>query len=359
METTMPRDAGPLAGIRVVELAGLGPAPLACTLLADLGADVVRVARPGDAGHVLADGRPTAVADLKDGPTREAFLRLLESADVLIDVFRPGVLERLGLGPEVCSARNPRLVQARVTGWGQEGPRAHEAGHDINYLSLTGLLHAVGEPGRKPVPPLNLVGDYGGGAMFAVVGILAALHERGAGGRGQVVDVAMADGAAYLGLYQHRMHARGSWRDERGSNSFDGGAPYYDTYACADGRFVAVGALESQFFAALLAGLGLSPELTQDRAGWPELRRHLAEAFATRPRDEWTAHFAGRDACVTPVLTLAEAAADPHAVARAGFVPGADGAAEPAPAPRFGRTPATRRPPQPPAGLEDVRRRWA
>jgi alpha-methylacyl-CoA racemase len=350
---------GPLAGLRVVELAGLGPAPLACTLLSDLGADVVRVARPGGAGHVLAADRPTVVADLRDGPTREEFLRLLETADVLVDVYRPGALERLGLGPDVCCARSPRLVQARVTGWGQEGPRALEAGHDINYLAATGLLHAVGEPGRKPVPPLNLVGDYGGGAMMAVIGILAAVHESRTSGRGQVVDVAMADGAAYLGLYQHRMLARGEWRDERGANLFDGGAPFYDTYACADGRYVAVGAVEPQFFAALLDGLGLPGDLTQDRAGWPELRRRLAEAFGSRPRDAWAAHFAGRDACVTPVLTLAEASTDPHALARSGYVPGPDGAAEPAPAPRFAGTPGVRRPPVPDTTLADVRRTWA
>jgi alpha-methylacyl-CoA racemase len=337
--------SGPLTSLRVVEMAGLGPGPLAGTLLADLGADVVRIASPSDAGaarHPLARGRPTLTADLKDPADRDGVLALIDRADVLLDVFRPGVLERLGIGPEVCLSRNAGLVFARLTGWGQDGPRAQEAGHDINYVSVTGVLHAVGEHGSRPVPPLNLVGDYGGGTMFALLGVLAALHERTGSGRGQVVDIAMSEGAAGLALYQHRMAGLGEWSDQRGSNSFDGGTPYYATYRCADGRYVAVGALEPRFFAALLDGLGLAGQFDQEPASFPAMRRRFEEVFRTRTREEWAEAFRGKDACVTPVLSLREASTDQQARARGSYLPGLGGVAEPGPAPRFLRTPASR-----------------
>jgi alpha-methylacyl-CoA racemase len=337
---------GPLAGVRVVELAGLGPAPYACMLLAELGADVLRVDRPGGgpgvvpAEHDLLNrSRPCAAVDLKSAAGRDLVLDLAERADVLVEGLRPGVLERLGLGPEECLARNRRLVYARMTGWGQDGPLAARAGHDINYAGLTGALHAVG-PAERPVPPLNLVADFGGGSLFLVVGVLAALLERATSGRGQVVDAAMVDGAASLVTMVHGLLAAGMWRDRRASNLLDGGAPFYDTYACADGRHVAVGALEPQFYAALLDGLGLSGGLSPQHAvaDWPQHRAAFAAAFATRTRDEWAAHFAGTDACVTPVLGLTEAPDHPHLAARGTFVPAASGV-QPAAAPRLSRTP--------------------
>jgi alpha-methylacyl-CoA racemase len=337
--------SGPLTGIRVVELAGIGPGPHAASVLAGLGADVVRVARDSDgvggpAPDLLLRGRPSVVADLRQDADREAVLALVDRADVLVEGFRPGVTERLGLGPEVCCARNGRLVYARMTGWGQDGPRSREAGHDINYISLTGALHAVGRAGERPVPPLNLVGDYGGGSMLLLTGVLAALVERVASGTGQVVDVAMVDGAAQLLAPIHAWLARGGWVDERESNALDGRLACYDTYACADGRYVAVGALEAPFWTALLDGLGLSGEELPDRferSRSAELKDRLAEVFARRTRDDWSAHFAGTDACVTPVLSLTEAADDPHLRAR-GTLTRQDGAVVCAPAPRFSRT---------------------
>ncbi len=338
--------AGPLRGTRVVELSGLGPVPYAGMLLAELGADVLRVDRPGG-GRVLmpADrellhrSRPCAAVDLKHPDGRDLVLRLLADADVLVEGLRPGVTERLGLGPDDALARNPRLVYARMTGWGQAGPRAAEAGHDINYLGLTGALHAVG-PAERPVPPLNIAADFGGGSLFLVVGVLAALLERGVSGRGQVVDAAMVDGASSLVTMVQGMLGAGLWRDRREANLLDGGAPFYTTYACADGRFVAVGALEPQFHARLLEGLGLTGRLgaQHDVAAWPEHRRVMAEVFATRTRDDWAAHFAGTDACVTPVLGLTEAPHDPHLAARRSYVE-VDGVAQPGLAPRFSRTP--------------------
>jgi len=340
--------SGPLAGIRVIELAGLGPGPYACMLLAELGAGVLRIDRPGG-GPVLVPAerellhrsRPCAAVDLKNPAGTEVLLRLVERADVLCEGLRPGVTERLGIGPDVCLARNPRLVYGRMTGWGQDGPLAGIAGHDINYASLTGALHAIG-PAERPIPPLNLVADMGGGALFLVVGVLAALVERERSGRGQVVDAAMVDGVSSLITIVHGMMSAGMWRDERAANLLDGGAPFYDTYACADGRHVAVGAIEPQFFAALLAGLGLTglPGEQLDRASWPMHRATLAAAFATRTRDEWAAHFAGTDACVTPVLGLAEALGDPHLAARQTFTV-FDGVPQPAVAPRFSRTPGS------------------
>jgi alpha-methylacyl-CoA racemase len=336
-----------LTGIRIVELSGLGPAPFASTLLAELGADVLRIDRPGGGGLVIPPehdplnrSRPSAAVDLKSAEGREVVLRLVERADVLIEGLRPGVTERLGIGPDECAARNPRLVYARMTGWGQHGPLAARAGHDINYLGLTGALHAIGTA-DKPVVPLNIGADFGGGSMFLVVGILAALLERGTSGRGQVVDAAMVDGASALITMVYGLLGAGLWRDRRESNLLDGGAPFYDTYPCADGRHVAVGALEPQFYAALLDGLGLTGELPggqHDVAHWPEHRRRMSEVLATRTRDEWTAVFEGTDACLSPVLSLAEAPQHPHLAARGTFVD-QGGGPQPGPAPRFSRTP--------------------
>ena len=336
--------SGPLSGIRVVELAGLGPAPYACMLLADLGADVLRVDRPVagfgvPAYDITGRGRRSVAVDLKNPAAAEVVLRLVDSADVLVEGLRPGVAERLGVGPDACAARNPRLVYARMTGWGQDGPLAPRVGHDINYAGITGALAAIGEPGRKPVPPLNLVADFGGGSMFLVTGILAALLERATSGKGQVVDAAMVDGVTSLMAMTYGFRAAGGWQDERGSNLLDGGAPFYDTYPCADGRYVAIGALEPQFWALVVQTLGLQDLPEQyDRAGWPVLRARLAEAFASRTRDAWAAVFDDLDACVSPVLELGEAPAHPHLAAR-GTVVDVDGVQQPAPAPRFSRTP--------------------
>jgi alpha-methylacyl-CoA racemase len=344
---------GPLTGLRVVELAGLGPAPYACMLLAELGADVVRIDRPGAASLIvdpekdaLNRSRPSVAVDLKSPGGRDVLLRLLDDADVLVEGLRPGVLERLGIGPDEVLGRNPRLVYARMTGWGQDGPLAERAGHDINYLGLTGALHAIGTA-DKPAVPLNIGADFGGGSMFLLVGILAALFERGTSGRGQVVDAAMVDGASSLVTMIYGMLGAGLWQDRRAANLLDGGAPFYDTYACADGRHVAVGALEPQFYVAFLEGLGLTGALPggqYDLAHWPEHRRRFAEAFATRTRDEWADAFAGTDACVTPVLGLREAPVHPHLAARGTFVE-QDGASLPGPAPRFSRTPGAVRGP--------------
>lgn len=341
--------AGPLAGLKVVELAGIGPGPHAAMILADLGAQVVRVDRPGGlqlgvdgAPDPLLRGRRRVAADLKSPAGVETVLRLVERADVLLEGYRPGVTERLGVGPEPCHARNPKLVYARMTGWGQNGPMALRAGHDINYISLTGALHAIGRAGERPVPPLNLVGDFGGGSMLLVVGVVSALWEAQRSGQGQVVDAAMVDGASLLSQMFWGYLTQKVWTDERGSNLLDGHAPFYDTYTCADGRYVAVGPLEPQFYAALLAGLGIDPaELPAqyDRDGWPTLRTRFTEVFASRTRDEWAAVFDGTDACVTPVLAFGEVAAHPHIAARDTVVE-VDGVAQAAPAPRFSRTTA-------------------
>ena len=339
--------SGPLTGIRVVELAGIGPAPYACMLLAELGADLIRVDRPGGGGifvdpskDALNRSRPSVAVDLKSAEGRDVLLRLLDSADVLVEGLRPGVLERLGVGPDEALARNPRLVFARMTGWGQDGPMAQRAGHDINYLGLTGALHAIGTA-DTPIVPLNIGADFGGGSMFLLVGILASLVERATSGRGQVVDAAMVDGASSLITMVYGLLGSGLWQDRRAANLLDGGAPFYDTYECADGRHVAVGALEPQFYAAFLEGLGLTGALPggqYDVANWPEHRRRFAEAFATKPREEWAALFVDTDACVTPVLGLREAPSHPHLAARGTFVE-RDGGSQPAPAPRFSRTP--------------------
>ncbi|NKQ53227.1 CoA transferase [Amycolatopsis sp. K13G38] len=355
--------AGPLTGLRVVELAGIGPGPHAAMLLADLGADVVRVERPGSKDRdALLRGRRSVFADLKTAEGRDRVLGLAGAADVLIEGYRPGVAERLGVGPQACHAVNPRLIYGRMTGWGQEGPLAQRAGHDINYISLTGSLHAIGRAGERPVPPLNLVGDFGGGSMFLLAGVLAALWERERSGQGQVVDAAMVDGASVLTQMMWAFRGQGSWSDERGVNLLDGGAPFYDTYACSDGRYVAVGAIEPQFYARLLDGLGLDAAdlpAQLDTEGWPTVRARFTEVFGAHPRDHWEKVFAGTDACVTPVLTFAEAAQHPQMAAR-GTLTELDGVTQPAPPPRFSRTvpavPAA--PPEPGAHTDLVPSEW-
>ena len=337
---------GPLKSLRILEFAGIGPGPFCGMVLADLGAEVVRLDRPdgapGSRRDFVARGRRSVALDLKAPGAADAVLRLVEKADALIEGFRPGVMERLGLGPEACHARNPRLVYGRMTGWGQDGPLGHAAGHDITYIALTGALWSVGRAGERPVPPLNLVGDYGGGGMLLAVGVLAALLEAKGSGRGQVVDAAMVDGAALLMAPIYAMLARGRWKPERGANMLDGAAPWYDTYECADGRWVAVGPIEPQFFALVAAKLGLDTARFGDRmdpANWPALREALAAAFRARTRDDWAARFEGTDACVAPVLDLREAPSHPHNAARGVFTE-RDGAVQPAPAPRFDRTTA-------------------
>jgi alpha-methylacyl-CoA racemase len=344
--------AGPLTGMRVVELAGIGPGPHAAMILGDLGADVVRVDRPGASGADPAlRNRRFVTADLKSTKGRELVLKLVAKADVLIEGFRPGVTERLGLGPEDCAKVNEGLVYARMTGWGQTGPRSQQAGHDINYISLNGLLHSIGRVGERPVPPLNLVGDFGGGSMFLLLGILSALWERQTSGKGQVVDAAMIDGSSVLAQMMWGMRDMGVWTDERGTNMLDGGAPYYDTYECADGRYVSVGAIEPQFYAAMLDGLGLDAAdlpAQNDRSRWPELRARFTEAFAGKDRDHWAKVFATSDACVTPVLAFGEVEIEPHITERNTFYRVGNGL-QPLPAPRFSRsTPHEPRPPRKP-----------
>lgn len=340
MPCTSPHSgSGPLAGIRVVELLSLGPGAHAGTVLADLGADVVLVARPGwlaaqgqGADHTRR-GRTLVEADLKSSGDRAEVMDLIARADVLLEGFRPGVTERLELGPRDCADRNPRLIYARMTGWGQAGPRAHQAGHDINYLSLTGHLHAIARYREKPMSPLNLVGDYGGGSMFLLLGIVAALVERQTSGRGQTIDAAMVDGASMLGHWIWAMLARDRWNDVPGTNMLDTGLPFYDTYETADGRFMAVGALEPQFYAQFIAGLGLQPGDIPDQHDtdrYDELRQIFAGVFRSRTRDEWAAIFSGTDACVTPILSYAEAARDPHMQARDTLID-LDGVTQPAP----------------------------
>jgi alpha-methylacyl-CoA racemase len=337
---------GPLAGLRIVEFAAIGPVPFAAMLLADMGADVVRVARPGaaelDSRDIVERGRRLVHLDLKSATDVESALALIERADALLEGFRPGVMERLGLGPEPALARNPRLIYGRMTGWGQTGPLAHAAGHDIDYIALAGALHAIGERRGGPVPPLNLLGDFGGGALYLVTGVLAALFETRRSGRGQVVDCAIVDGVASLLTFVYAALAHGAWRDRRGSNLLDGGAPFYTTYACAGGGYIAVGALEPQFHAELVAKLGLDPELFKERLdpeSWPRLRKLLQEIFAQRTQKQWCELFAGTDACVAPVLGLGDAGHDPHIAAR-GTMATLDGVPCPAPAPRFSRTPS-------------------
>ncbi|WP_331755666.1 CaiB/BaiF CoA-transferase family protein [Streptomyces sp. NBC_01643] len=348
---------GPLNGLRVLELAGIGPGPHAAMILGDLGAEVIRVERPSDGLKILPDdapdwllrGRLSVAADLKTSGDLAAVMKLMDKSDVLIEGFRPGVTERLGIGPDECLTRNPRLVYARMTGWGQTGPLSQHAGHDINYIALTGILNAIRSEGGKPVPPLNLVGDFGGGSLYLVVGILAALRERDRSGAGQVIDAAIVDGTCSLAQMIWSFRAQGVWSDQPSSNLLDSGAPFYDTYQCADGRYVAVGALEPQFYAQLLAGLGLNGhDLPQqmDQQSWPILREYFAKTFATRARDEWEEIFNGTDACVTPVLSFSEASSHPHLIARATLID-MNGVVQAAPTPRFSRTP-TKTPVAPP-----------
>ncbi|WP_445166622.1 CaiB/BaiF CoA transferase family protein [Mycolicibacterium sp. Dal123E01] len=337
--------SGPLHGLRVVELAGIGPGPHAAMILGDLGADVVRIDRLGKGGATpsndyLLRNRRSVGANLKDPADRDMVLGLIAKADVLIEGFRPGVTERLGLGPEDCAKVNERLIYGRMTGWGQTGPRSQQAGHDINYISLNGLLHAVGRVNERPVPPLNLAGDFGGGSMFLLVGVLSALWERERSGKGQVIDAAMVDGSSVLAQMMWAFRHMGMWGDVRGTNMLDTGAPYYDTYECSDGRYVAVGAIEPQFYAELLQKLGLNaadlPD-QNDMASWPELRAVLTNAFAAHDRDHWAQVFTGSDACCTPVLSFAEVDLEPHNTERDTFYT-EQGSTFPAPAPRFSRT---------------------
>lgn len=357
--------AGPLSGLKVVEMAGIGPGPFCAMVLADLGADVIRVARPGAAltpYDVLARGRTMLHLDLRDPESVQQVLALVERADALIEGYRPGVMERLGLGPDVCLARQPRLVYGRMTGWGQHGPLSHAAGHDINYIAISGALHAIGRSGAAPVPPLNYVGDFGGGAMLLAVGVLSALLETSRSGCGQVVDAAMTDGAALMSALMYGMKAAGQWNNQRGENLLDGGAFFYDTYACADGRFVAVGAIEPQFYALLRERCGIADDpafdAQMDRDAWPLLKLRLAEVFRTRTRDEWCQLLEGCDACFSPVLDWDEAPQHPHNQARQTFFE-LEGVLQPAPAPRFARTPAATPVRSHSATPETVLARWA
>jgi alpha-methylacyl-CoA racemase len=350
---------GPLAGVRVVELAGIGPGPFAVMLLADMGASVVRVDRTSapsadyTPNPVIERGRRSVALDLKSTAGLEVLLDLVSSADVLVESYRPGVAERLGFGPDVCLARNQRLVYGRLSAWGQDGPLAGVVGHDVNYIGMTGALHSIGRAGERPVPPLNLVGDFGGGAASLAFGVVCALLEARTSGLGQVVDANVLESTSTLMGLVHGLRAQGRWSDERGSNLLDTGCPYYDVYTCADGRWVAFGAIEERFFRNALAVLGLEPDLAgahKDRALWPRLRAALTKAFSERTRDDWAAAFDGVEACVTPVLDLDEARTHPHAVARAAYapIPGLPHH-QPAVAPRFSRsaTPVPRPAPAP------------
>lgn len=338
--------SGPLAGLRVIEIASLAPGPFAAMVLADLGAEVIRVDRADNSGGLLAPtgvldrGRRSIAIDLGTDGGRGVLLDLVGTADILIEGFRPGVAERLGIGPEDCARRNPRLIYGRMTGWGQDGPLADRAGHDINYIALSGALHLIGRAGERPHAPVNLLGDFAGGGLLLAMGILAAVHERSVSGVGQVVDASMVEGTALLSAFVHAMQASGLWDGGRGENLLDGGAAFYDTYACADGQYVAVGCVEPQFYAELLERLGLAEaELPEqyDLDSAEELRARIGAVFATKTRDEWAALFADSDACVSPVLALSEAAEHPHNVHRGSFVT-VGGIAQPAPAPKFSRT---------------------
>lgn len=353
---------GPLAGVRIVELAGIGPAPFCCMLLADMGADILRIDRLTSAGlgveidrryDFLSRSRRSVGVDLKKPEGIGAVLRLVERADMLVEGFRPGVTDRMGLGPDACRARNPKLVYGRMTGWGQDGPMAQAAGHDMNYIALTGALDAIGRAGEPPVPPLNLVGDFGGGSLYLAMGLLAAYIEAQTSGQGQVVDAAMVDGAASLMTLFYGMRGNGQWPGGRGENILDSGAPYYDVYETADGLYVSVAPIEAKFYAEFLERIGLAgadlPD-QHDRSGWETLRTRIAEVMKTRSRDEWADLLEGTDACFAAVLSMDEAPDHPHMKARGTFVE-VDGAVQPGPAPRFGRTPAAiQRPPSAPGG---------
>ena len=367
--TDRPTTQGPLHGLKVIELAGIGPGPYAAMLLADMGADVVRVERPGPPASsvppdkdVLRRNRRSIVVDLRHPDGVRTVLSMAAKAEVLLEGFRPGVTERLGLGPDDCWAVNPRLVYGRMTGWGQSGPLAPSAGHDIDYIAITGALGSIGRVGEGPVPPVNLVGDFGGGSTFLVIGVLAALWEAARSGRGQVVDAAIVDGASSLTALLHGLMAAGQWTDQRGVNFLDTGVPWYDTYQTADAEWMAVGALEQKFYAEFTRLLGLSDDAAafrNDPAMWPQLREAIAQAFSSQTRAEWTAVFEGTDACVAPVLSLTEAAHYPHLAARETFID-VDGLTQPAPAPRFSRTVAPTPTPPPAIGADtvDVLRDW-
>jgi len=359
--------SGPLSGLRVIELAGIGPGPFTAMMLADNGADVLRIDRPQaviegapPSKDVLNRGRRSAAIDLKHPEGREAVLRLVERADALIEGFRPGVTERLGLGPNDCLARNPRLVYGRMTGWGQDGPYAGGAGHDINYIALAGALEPLGRRGQPPTPPVNIIGDFGGGGMLLAFGVVAALLEASRSGKGQVVDAAMVDGSAILFTQLRGLRAMGVWQDERGTNMLDTGAPFYDVFECADGRYVSVGSLEAQFYVELLrlTGLAEDPEFgalgeRMDRSRWPALKERIAAAFRTKTRDEWCTIMDASDVCFAPVLTMDEAPAHPHNRFRKTFSE-MGGVVQPSPAPRFDRTPgAIARPPANPGEHTD------
>jgi crotonobetainyl-CoA:carnitine CoA-transferase CaiB-like acyl-CoA transferase len=356
---------GPLHGLKVIELAGIGPGPMAAMLLADMGATVLRVDRkePASLGvprplkyDLLLRNRRSLPLDLKQAAAIELVLDMVSSSDVLIEGFRPGVTERMGLGPEACLARNPRLIYGRITGWGQSGPMAQEVGHDLNYIALTGALHAFGRAGQAPAPPINLVGDFGGGTLYLVMGILAALHERQSSGQGQVVDAAMVDGVASLMTQPHGSLAAGVISTERGTNPTDSGAPFYDAYACSDGLWVSLAAVETKFYAQALGVLGL-PELLADqwkREAWQAAKARIAERFATRSRAQWCQAFEGVDACFAPVLTLEEAPQHPHLKER-GVYDQIDGVTQPMPAPRFSRTPSPKPKPFRPWSKDEAR----
>jgi alpha-methylacyl-CoA racemase len=355
--------SGPLQGVKVIELAGIGPAPYACMLLADAGAEVIRLERapaggalapPGPYWDLLNRSRPSVGVDLKRPEAVELVLDLVEQADVLIEGFRPGVVERLGLGPDHCWARNRALVYGRMTGWGQAGPLAETAGHDIDYIAISGVLWQIGRAGERPTPPLNLVGDFGGGGMLLAFGVLAALVDARQSGQGQVVDAAMTDGSISLATMMFALRQLGTWSDERGTNMLDTGAPFYEVYETADGQYFAVGAIEPKFYAELLKGLGLDGvdlPAQSDRDRWPEMKERFAATFRTKTRDEWAAVFDGTDACASPVLSPWEAHEHPHNQARGTFVE-VDGLVQPGPAPRFSRTPSEISRPPSPAGAD-------
>ncbi|MDA3624078.1 CaiB/BaiF CoA-transferase family protein [Saccharopolyspora sp. WRP15-2] len=356
-----PKQKGPLAGVRIVELGGVGPVPFCGMLLADLGADVVRIDRPAgyDGGapidpkfNLLNRGRRSAALDLKNPAAVDAVLALVRRADALIEGFRPGVAERLGLGPDACLAANPALVYGRMTGWGQDGPLAQEPGHDVNYISLTGVLHSIGTAGGPPAIPLNLAGDFGGGSLYLALGVVSALLESRASGQGQVIDAAMVDGSASLMTLIYGLYAAGYWNDERGTNRLDSGAPWYQVYATADDRWISIAANEARFWRNVLRLLGFSEDEMpdqHDRSRWPEVREKFAAVFRTRTRDEWCALAEGEEACLAPVLSLTEAPHHPHLRARETFVE-VNGVVQPAPAPRFSRTPGAVQGPPPHPG---------
>ncbi|MEX2130384.1 MAG: CaiB/BaiF CoA-transferase family protein [Pseudohongiellaceae bacterium] len=358
---------GPLSGIKVLEIASIGPGPFCAMMLSDLGAEVVRVDRKDQAGKgdprlVLNRGRKSLALNLKNADGVEAVLRLVEKSDVLIEGFRPGVMERLGIGPEICLARNKQLIYGRMTGWGQSGPLAHAAGHDINYISLAGALHAMGEADRPPSPPLNLIGDFGGGGMYLLCGVLAALIERNTSGIGQIIDAAMVDGTASLMAAFHGLKAMGRWTDKRESNYLDGGAHYYGSYACADGKFISIGSIEPQFYAMLLEKCGIEDMAftgQNDQSRWPELKTKLAALFRTKTREEWCRIMEGTDICFAPVLDLTEAPEHPHLKTRKTFIE-SYGVVQPAPAPRFSRTPGAIQGPVARAGehTEEILAAW-